>query len=243
MPIVLEKCKLYAAGLDMSGDMNALSLDLSSDQVDFTTFGDETKRNALGLRKNSFSHNGLWNGGAGLSDEAIFSALSNATTPMTICPVDGVQGDVAYMVNSVVSKYSPAAKIGEAFAFTVSGENADENGCIRGSVLLSSTAIVTGSGGSLNLGNVSASQSLYATLHVIDVQGTTPSLTARVQSATDSIFTTPVTRITFSAAIAIGAQWATEVAGAITAPWWRVDYTISGTASPSFTFIVSIGIQ
>lgn len=240
--LVLENCKFFFGGLDMSGDLNALSLDMSSGMADFTTFGSTTKVNGLGLKEVKFSHQGLWNSDVGASDSSIFAALSATATPTLMCPESASAGDLGYALNAATGQYSPAGKIGEAFAFTVSGASGDEDGVIRGTILFNGTAIVTGSGASQNLGAVSATQKLYASLHVLSASGTTPSLTVRVQSAGDAVFTTPVTRITFTAATAVSSQWATPVAGAIAGPWYRVDYTITGT-TPSFDFVVFIGIQ
>jgi hypothetical protein len=62
-----------------------------------------------------------------------------------------------------------------------------------------------------------------------------------IQSDNAEAFTTPTARITFAQATAAGAQLL-SANGAITDDWWRVNYTIAGTA-PSFTFGVAIGIR
>ena len=78
-------------------------------------------------------------------------------------------------------------------------------------------------------------------LHVLSVAGTsTPTLTVIVQSDDNAGFTTPTTRISFTAATAVGAQWG-SVAGALTDDYWRISYTISGT-NPVFAFAVSAGV-
>lgn len=242
MPQIYKNCKLYLSQFDLSGDVNQVAIEASSNPVNFTTFADETKVNRLGLKSVSASHAGFWNGGTGLSDEAIYNALSAASNPMTLSTGAGAAGDVAYAFNSLVSNYAPGGSVGDAFAFTVKCENESADGLVRGSMLLNATSIITAAGAALNLGNISATQKLYGALHVIAASGTAPTLTVRIQSATDSVFTTPVTRLTFNAVTGLTSQWAAPIAGAVTAPWWRADWTIAGTA-PSFTFIVFIGIQ
>lgn len=242
MPQIYKNCKLYLSQFDLSGDVNQVAIEASSNPVKFTTFADETQVNRLGLKSVSASHAGYWNGGTGLSDEAIYNALSASSNPMTLTPGAGAEGDVAYAFNSLVSNYAPGGSVGDAFAFTVKCENQGADGLVRGNILLKGFSTSSNAGASQNLGNVSASQKLYGALHVLVASGTSPSITVRIQSATDQAFTTPVTRLTFNAATGLSSQWAAPVSGAITAPWWRADWTIAGT-SPSFTFIVFIGIQ
>ncbi len=79
-------------------------------------------------------------------------------------------------------------------------------------------------------------------MHVVAASGTTPTLDMIVESDDNSGITSGVTRITFTQEVAVGAQYATAVAGPITDDWWRVGWTIGGTG-PSFTVIVTVGIQ
>ena len=104
------------------------------------------------------------------------------------------------------------------------------------------TRTATANGTARQLGAVAAGQSVYATLHVLaTVSGTSPTLDVVVASAaTDSWPGT--SRITFSRKTAIGPQFATPVDGSITDPWRRVQYTIGGTDTPTFPFVVLIGI-
>lgn len=97
------------------------------------------------------------------------------------------------------------------------------------------------SGTAVEFAGPTASQKLYAALHVTSVDGTSPTLDVKVQSDDNSSFTTPTDRITFTQASAIGAQWATPLAGAITDDHWRVTWTIGGSSDPEFTFAVVIG--
>ena len=85
-----------------------------------------------------------------------------------------------------------------------------------------------------------ATQSLYASFHVLSVTGT-GTLTLKVQTDDNGSFTSATDRITFTAATTGNtAQWS-SVAGAITDDWWRITYTISGTG-PAFAFAVTAGV-
>jgi hypothetical protein len=100
----------------------------------------------------------------------------------------------------------------------------------------------TGTGTGLEVGAVAAGARLYAALHVLSVSGTTPSLTARVESSADNTFAAPTTRLTFAAATAAGGQALRTDGSAITDTWWRVAWTVTGT-TPSFMFAATLGIQ
>jgi hypothetical protein len=54
-------------------------------------------------------------------------------------------------------------------------------------------------------------------------------------------FPSPATRLTFAQKTAAGYEFK-SAAGAITDDWWRVDWTIGGTATPTFSFVVAVGI-
>jgi hypothetical protein len=237
---ILRDAKLYFGGFNLTGDMNALALDYSADMQDDTVLGDDTKSNLAGLRIVQAHHEGLWNGGVGNVDETLFNNIAIANQPMTIAPLTGADGELAYSFLSNLGKYSPGGSVGDIFKFSVSAEGSSN--LVRGTILLQGAKTVTGNGVSRNLGAVSATQKLYAALHVVAVAGTNPTFDAILKSAVTD-FATITNRITFAQAVAIGSQWATPVPGPITDTFWRLDYVIGGTAGPSFTVLVNVGIQ
>jgi hypothetical protein len=80
-------------------------------------------------------------------------------------------------------------------------------------------------------------------MHVLSASGTNPTLVMAVQSATTEAFGTPTERLALPQVIAPGGWWATPGAGPFTDEWWRVSYTIGGTANPNFLAVVILGIQ
>jgi hypothetical protein len=82
---------------------------------------------------------------------------------------------------------------------------------------------------------------MYGALHVLSVAGTTPSITARVESSVDNTFASPTTRLTFTAANTVSGEILRTDGTAITDTWWRVAWTITGT-TPSFLFASTLGI-
>jgi hypothetical protein len=241
-PLVLTDSKLYCASFDLSGDINAMALTYGADMLDATTFGNSTRINKAGLKTVVAQHEGFWNAdGTDQVDDVVFSRIGTADIPVTICPTTGADGEPAYLFQSVHSAYTPGGTVGEMLAFTVNMEGSNGKPLVRGTVMHPATArTATGNGTVRQLGAVSATQSVYGSLHVIAASGTTPTLDVTVRSDDGSGFGSPTTRLTFAQKTAIGSDWQ-SAAGAITDDHWRITYTIGGT-NPSFTFVVAVGI-
>ena len=238
---ILKDCKLWLAGFDLSGDMNALALDFGAELQDNSVFGDDTRSRAGGLKTVTFAHEGFWNGGADKVDDVLFGRLGLADEVMSVAPETGADGETAYVLRSVLGEYAPGGSVGEMLAFSVRGESG-QGPLVRGTIMHNAARAASGNGVARQLGAVGATQRLYTTLHVVAASGTMPTLDVTVESDDGSGFPSPTTRVTFAQATAIGAEWASAIAGPITDDWWRIVYTIGGTG-PSFTFIVIIGIQ
>jgi hypothetical protein len=244
---ILSNAKLWLDGYDLSGDVNALAIRYGAEIKDATPVSAVSRVRLPGLRAFGFAHEGFWNGGVGNVDDALFQRLGLANTVMSVSASAlfggaGAEGEIADTGQVVEAAYSPGAKIGDVLAFSVAGE-AGAGPLVRGTVCLNGTKTVTGSGSVFQLGAVSAAQKLYAALHVLaPVAGVTPTLNVKVQSAALVGFGSPTDRITFAQAVALGAQWGAPAAGAITDQFYRVTWTIGGTGSPSFPFVVVVGI-
>ena len=244
-PQILSNAKLWVGGFDLSGDMNAIALKYGADMKEKTTFASGGFRERLpGVQFYSFQHEGFWTGGTGNVDDAIFNSAFNVQN--TVMTIDGqgagAEGDIAYTGQVNLASYTPGAKHGDVLAFSVSGDS-DGDVLVRGKVCLNGTKTSSSTGTIFNLGAVTSAQKVYAALHVIDpVSGSTPTLDVVIESAALVGFGSPTTRITFSQANAKGAQFK-STAGAITDAFWRVKWTIGGTSTPTFPFVVVIGIR
>ena len=234
---VLKNCKLWLDGYSLSGYLNAIAIEYGAEMLDATTFGNDTKINAGGIKTVTAQHEGYWDSEP---DGALFGMIGVSDKPMTACPQTGVVGDVAYFFLSNLAEYSPGAAHGELFSFSVSAESTGK--LVRGEILINGSALAaSGNGTARQLGAASSAQKLYAALHVTAVDGTLPTLDVVVQSDDAEAFTTATDRITFTQATDIGSEFK-ELAGAITDTWYRISYAIAGT-SPQFTFAVAVGIR
>jgi hypothetical protein len=237
---VISNAKVWLGQYDVSGDVNALAIRYGADIQDATTIGDTSRVRRAGLKSFGMQLDGFVNPGTGLADECLNAFVGAADTPVVIGPLTGADGELAFASVLDLASYAPGAAVGEMHAFSASGEGSGD--LIRGTLMHNATRSTTGTGTIRQLGAASATQKVYAGLIVTAASGSTPTLAVKVQSAAAAGFGTANDRITFSTANAAGAQWATPVAGAITDQYWRVSYTIGGS-TPSFSFVVFIGIQ
>lgn len=239
---VLTDAKLYIDGYDLSGHSNQLALKHAAEILDDTVFGATSKSRVAGLKDVELTGGGFFeaNSAAFKSDDVINAKLAVADTLVTVCPTAAAAGDVAFFFPALLAEYSPGGEVGQLMVFEINASGC--NTLARGTVLENAAKTATANGTAQELGEVTASQKLYAAMHVLAVSGTNPTLDLVVQSDSAEAFTSAADRITFSQKTAVGSEWATPVSGAITDTWWRASWTLGGT-SPSFTVAVIVAIQ
>ena len=235
---VLTNGLILFEGLDLKTQVNQVIVDLSAEPLDRTDFGDTTRKRVGGLKTAVISAAGFF--GAAEPDSTLFSDLGGGDKLITVADTP-TEGDISYFLRSLLDEYGPLqGSIGDLVGFSLAA-GANIGDLIRGTIAHNNTQTATGNATGRQLGAISAVQSIFVGTHITAVSGGSPSLQVIIQSDDNSGFTTATDRITFSAASAIGSQFA-SLAGAITDDWWRVRYVISGS-TPSFTFVTSFGIQ
>lgn len=235
---VLTDAKVLYGGVDMSGFLSSVGLDVSIETPECTSFGDTSKRRLPGLIDVSATQNGYWD--AATPDLAEFTSVGAASSIFSTSAESGTVGDIGYTFQSQKSSYTPGATIGEVFAFA--GEFAGDGVLVRGQVMHNAAVASTANGAARQLGVSLATQSIYSALHVTAVSGTSPTLDVIVESDNATGFSSGVTRLTHPQMTAVGANWQ-STAGAVTDDWWRLGFTIGGTDTPTFTVFGIVGIQ
>lgn len=241
---ILTNVRTFAVGVDLTSQSNKVELSAEVEDKDTTNYGSQGWKEVLGgIGSAEISAEGQWEAGDSTKvDDASWSTLGGVGPWSVSANTAANVGDLAYFTSALRSDYKLFDAVGEVAPWTgtaksswplVRGQFAHPPGTAR---------TATGTGTGLNLGAVATNKRLYAALHVLSASGTTPSLTARVESSVDNTFASPTTRLTFTAATASGGQIQRTSGTAITDTWWRVAWTISGT-TPSFLFVASLGIQ
>jgi hypothetical protein len=247
--------QLFSGGSKLTCYTDQISLEMMADPVEFSNYCSAGSReyrqglrtwnaNASGFL--DFAAVGATTGGL-VPGEEIIPANLGATTNLTVCPVGGTEGAVAYLADGAYASMLPVGgAVGDAARYSFSAVPAtlaDGHKLVRGR--LEANRTVTSSSnttGSNTLGALSASQGLSASLHVFTLSGTSPTLTVKVQSDDNSGFSSATDRITFSTASTRSGQFA-YINGAVTDTYWRVSWTIGGSATPTVAFAVSLGIS
>lgn len=238
---ILLDTRLFAGGADLSGASNKAEITADVEDKDVTNYRSGGYKEVLGgLASSAINAEGYWEAGdPSLVDDAAWSTLGGRTA-WTVGPTDAVVGALAYTTLGLHSSYKLGGQVGDVAPYTAkaSGSWPVARGQISHPPGTARTATGTGTG--VQLGAVPAGKRLYASLHVLSVAGTTPSITVRVESAAANTFASPTTQLTHAAATARGGEIIRTSGAAITDTWYRVAWTISGS-SPSFLFAASLG--
>lgn len=241
---ILTDVRLFAGGADLSGNSNKVELSAEVEEKDVTNYRSEGWKEVLsGIGSAQITGEGQWEAGdPGRVDDALWAQLGGRG-PWTVGPGEASVGALAYFTYGLTSSYKLGEKVGEVAPWTgmamsswplVRGQFAHPPGTARST---------TGDGTAVQLGAVAAGRRLYASLHVLSASGSTPSLTVAIESDTAEAFDDdPQTELTFNAASAADGQILRTSGSAITGPWYRASWTISGS-DPSFLFVVALGIR
>jgi hypothetical protein len=245
---VLKNVRLFTGGCDLTGRSNKLELSAEVEAKEANNFiPDDSQDTAwkdmlAGIASAKLSGEGQWEAGdPSMVDDALW-LQQGGIGPWTACPAKSLAGNVAWIANAMQGQYQLLGAVGDVAPWKA--EASSTWPLVRGLVAHppGTARTATGSGTAVQHIAVPAGMQLYAALHVLSVAGTgTPTLTVRLQSDDAAGFASPTTRITFTAATAVGAQ-IQRVAGPVTDTYYRADWTISGT-TPSFLFVVAFGVS
>lgn len=239
---VLTNVRLFTAGVDLTSASNKVELTAKIEEKETTNYGSNGYKELVGgLGSCEFASEGQWEAGdPGKVDDAAWAQLGGVGA-WSVGPVGAAVGSLAYLTKVLRCDYKLGDAVGEVAPWTSGGKGSWPLARGQFAHPPGTARTATGTGTGLNLGAVAAGKRMYAALHVLSVAGTTPSITARVESSVDNTFASPTTRLTHTAANAIGGEILRTDGTAITDTWWRVAWTITGTG-PSFMFASTLGI-
>lgn len=238
-----QDMSILVGSIEMAGNAKVFALNTEVQALDTTSLAATGWTSVIaGNKSGTVNLEFMQDPATGGVDDTLWPLLGVAGTPKSIC-TNSADGSVAYLLQSIPLSYTPVqGAVGELAMGQISGSSST-GPVVRGALLhpsnVSRTASSTGTG--RQLGAVSATQRMYAALHVISFSGTSPTLDVILQSDDNAGFTTPTSRITFTQATGKTSQLS-SVAGSITDTYWRVSYTIGGSATPTFAFAVTAGI-
>lgn len=236
---VLKDCTTWAAGYDMTTDLNKMTVKADVEDKESTTFGTGGWKSRVGgLRDFSLDLSGFWQSAtSGAIDPEAWSAVGVADRVVSVSPT-GVAGATCYMGQAGELSYEVFGQIGEITPFALKMMGTNKAGLVRGQIAAARGAVsATGAVGSgVQLGAVGAAQFLYAAVHVF-AAGTT--ITLKIQSDDNAGFASPTDVTTLSAITTTGGVWVTRVPGPLTDTYFRFN---ASAITGSFTLAGAIGI-
>lgn len=175
--------RIWLAQYDLSGALNAATLDVTQELADVGTFADVGPRRLPANYGHEHSHNGFFDAASGGLDPTIFALLSNAGGALPLAQLfeGAVEGRVAYEGLIEVSGQPRSGGNGEAILLNITGAGA--GGLGRGQVIRAGTITGTGNGTGYNLGATTLGQTLAIVFRVFS--GTFSSLALKVQGSSD----------------------------------------------------------
>lgn len=236
---VLKAQKLYVGAYDVTGNITEVGFMCGTDGLESTRYstalvGVTSRTEDPGLAFARLEASSLWEAGTGAIDDVVDAYRRVKDVLITFCPVNGAAGERAFLLPAMEASYRAGAPVGQMDRADLSARASSR--WVPGYVLYNGTVAGTGAGASTVMGAVPSGSKLYGGIHVVSGAG---SLTARIQSDTAG-FGSPITQITFSAIAGITYEWVTPVAGPITDPEWRADFTLA--SGGPFTVVVVAGI-
>ena len=239
---VLTDQRIFVDDYEITGDSNAVAIEYGAELKDCTVFGDDTRTNKGGLKTVQVQVSGFYD--AATQDAEIFGNVGLSDKPISICAEGGAVGDAAYFFNAVGGEYSLGESVGELNKFEM-GAGA-MGSLVRGVMAYNAADTAetsTGVGSAHQLGAVSSSQRLVAVLHVLESSGSgDQTFDVIVESDDNAGFTSGITQITFTQATTAGTSQLIELDGANADDYYRASFTIAGTGSPSFKFVLLFGV-
>lgn len=227
--------EVFLAGYRLTSQLRSHAESFSTAELDATVYSDDaTMINEPGLKGYGISGEGFWDA-TGI-DVPIEDRIRTRNVVHTLCLADGSVGSRAASLQAMIGEYEIGGSMGELFSVSYALGNMGSP--LRGQILHNASATGNVTGTAVQVGAVTATQSVYAAFHVFSGTG---ELVVKVQSASDEAFTSPNDRITFATVLtgtAQASEWSTA-AGAITDTWWRVTATNPNTRD----FAAVIGIH
>lgn len=225
-------------GVRISDYATSIEAGLDVATVDVTTFGSGAFTQSAASTRGAVLNIG------GLNDidaiEQTLAAQFGTATVATVCPEGDTAGNVAHIAYGTSSTWRAfAMSVGEASALTLALPNASGGRPLQGLVTRSTATAVTATATTTAVNCGAAASGAWASLHVLAISGTSPTITAQLQSSTSSGGSYTARGSASGSRNAIGSDW---IVGATTTDtWWRLSLTVGGSGA-SITVLAAIGV-
>jgi hypothetical protein len=236
---------------EFTGDLNNVDYGVDVDMIDDTRFGAavDTRVMAPGLVVPRLSFSGFTLSGVGEIETELAGVLGVDDRLLSIIPTGGAEGARVFPMFGSMANLKPfGGSVGDPnrieSGWQASASGVDNIPFLAGISLATGAKTSSDTGTGVQQGLVSAADTLYAWMHVTAVSGTNPTLDMIIESDDGAGFASAATRFTFAQATGITSEWMTPVVGPIADDaYWRANWTIGGTDTPTFTVLVGLAIS
>jgi len=225
-------------GIRLSDYANAIEVGVDVDTFDATTFGSgQFTATGAALRGLVVNIGGMNDIGA---IETLLAGEFASAAVVTVAPTGETAGNVAMIGYGLVNAWRMVnASVGAPSTIQVPMTAVGGGRPLQGLVTRATTTAVTATATTTAVNVGAAPVGAWASLHVLAVSGTLPTITAQLQSSTSSGGSFTNRGSASASRSAVGGDW---IVGATTTDtWWRLNLTVGGT-NPSFTVLAAIGV-
>lgn len=227
----------YYHDQNMSGESNSAQLTGEVEDLDTTTLVDQARRHEGGIAMGGGSMS-ILRTKAAEPLATLFEELGE-NHPISIVPTGSLAavGDLAGLLKALHANFQHGGEVGqlEQWDLTLEGDSP----LIIGQVASIGAKASSGSSAGVNLGAVALGKRLWVAHHLIAFSGT--SLAGVIESdATDSWAGGETTRITLATLTGTDSDFKFTDGQAITDPWFRHTWTLSGGGSATILTLFGI---
>jgi hypothetical protein len=225
-------------GIKISDYATSIETGVDVGVIDTTTFGSGSfTQSAAALRAAVVQMSGLNDIDA---IETLLAAQLGAATVATVCPEGDTAGNVAGIAYGMVGQWRLVnVTVGQASTISVPLAPIAGGRPLQGLVTRGTSTAVTATGTTTAVQAGAAAVGAWASLHVLAISGTSPTITAQLQSSTTSGGSYTARGSASSSRNAVGSDW---IVGATTTDtWWRLSLTVGGSGV-SITALAAIGV-
>lgn len=227
--------RLYVDEFNLSGEINAYTLNFKQETIPVTTISDDGPRRVVGNYDHDFDTTGLFDGTDDAYDERVFVDLKTDEDHYLSTHFGTAEGSPAYLDVLRMIEQPRSGASGGAVMLNVKGEGSGSR--LRGMLLRSATVSSGGNGTGRNMGATTTPTPFAVHFHLIAFNGT--NITIKLQESSDDgsgDAYADIAGLTSGALTAVGVVRVSTTAS--TEAWKRV--VISGTFT-SATVVVCAG--
>jgi len=122
MTVVLKDAQVFAAGYDLSGQMNQVAVDKEAESLDVTVFGNSTRVRRGGLKSGRITGSGFLQQGVGEVDPVLFDNVAVSDVAVVVLPETIAEGSTStgsgYMTKAEVLRLQLGGAVGDIAPFS-----------------------------------------------------------------------------------------------------------------------------